>query len=82
MTAVINCREKCISLRKITLDCLFSEHENPLSFLPLQHFVHTSEEFLPSIMFNANNLVDLNFGYFCPMCKLNNAFRVHPSPSL
>lgn len=69
-TALKNSREKYISLRKMTLFCLFSEHENPLSFPPPHHFVHTSEDFLPSIRFNANNLVDLDFSYFYTICKL------------
>lgn len=61
-TALKNCREKCISLRKIF--CHFSKHENPLSFPPPHHFVHSS------IIFNVNNVIDFNFSYLYPLGKL------------
>lgn len=64
MTASKNCREKCINVRKTTLFCHFSKHENPLSVPPPHHFVHSS------IIFNVNNLIDFNFSYSYSMGKL------------
>lgn len=63
-TALENCREKCISVRKTTLFCHFSKHEHPLSFPPPHPFVHSS------IIFNVNNLTDFNFSYLYRMGKL------------
>lgn len=63
MTALKNWREKCISLRKMTLFCHSSKHENPLSFLLPHHFVHLS------IIFNVNNLTDFSFSYLYTVDK-------------
>lgn len=63
MTASKNWGENYINLRKITLFCNFSKHENSLSYPPLHHFVHSS------IIFNINNLIYFTFSYLYTVDK-------------